>query len=210
MKVIVSRHVLSSSIGLLMITWRWHKINRYTTSKLFINSSSAVCLRHHGYNSIYSWRFFIQLFSQVYMITLVCVFWMRRTWKLWTVFVGIVKHYKNSHRHYWKNCPPPCTHTRLSAAFKSKESSLCPLKRSPCHRWRTKMPIERLYRAGWIKLLNCFVHQGKHLRNRETVTCCSNLCPFKSHIYPSFMSQKSCFRSYCTLKDFKKKKLKNW
>lgn len=74
MKVIVSRHVLSSSIGLLMITWRWHKINRYTTSKLFINSSSAVCLHHHGYNSIYSWRFFIQLFSQVYMITFVFVF----------------------------------------------------------------------------------------------------------------------------------------
>lgn len=128
------------------------------------------------------------------MITFVCVFWMRRSWKLWTVFVGIIKHYKN----------------RLSAAFKSKESSLCPFKRSQCHRWRTKMPIERLYWASWIKLVNWFVHQGKHLRNRETVTCCSNLCPFKSHIYPSFMSLKSCFRPYCTLKDFKKKKLKNW
>lgn len=105
--------------------------------------------------------------------------------------------------HHPAHTPDCLQHSNLRKA-------LCPFKRSPCHRWRTKMPIERLYRAGWIKLLNCFVHQGKYLRNRETVTCCSNLCPFKSHIYPSFMSQKSCFRPYCTLKDFKKKKLKNW
>ena len=46
-------------------------------------------------------------------------------------------------------------------------------------------------------------HLGKHLRNRETVTCPFNQCLFKSNVFSSFTSHKSRCHPLCTLKDLK-------
>ena len=54
-----------------------------------------------------------------------------------------------------------------------------------------------------VSLKQYIAHLGKHLRNRETVTCPFNHCLFKSNIFSSFTSHKSRCHPHCTLKDFK-------
>lgn len=49
-----------------------------------------------------------------------------------------------------------------------------------------------------VSLKQYIAHLGKHLRNRETVTCL-----FKSNIFSSFTSHKSRCHRHCTLKDLK-------
>lgn len=53
-----------------------------------------------------------------------------------------------------------------------------------------------------VSLKQFISHLEKHLRNRETVTCPFDQCPFKS-LYSSFTSHKCRFHSNSTLKDFK-------
>lgn len=138
---------------------------------------------------------------------------MRWTCKLCTFFCGnrkrIIEHYKSSHRHYGVNCPLPCIYTDCAQYFRSKKSLQIHLRdHGVIESGSTglvgfKLKCSLCDFNEEVGLKRYITHLGKHLRNKESVTCPFNQCPFKSNKFSSFTSHKCCCHPHSTLKDLK-------
>ncbi|XP_034546085.1 uncharacterized protein LOC117817472 isoform X1 [Notolabrus celidotus] len=138
---------------------------------------------------------------------------MRWTCKLCTFFCGnrkrIFEHYESSHRHYGANCPLPCIYTDCAQYFRSKKSLQIHLRDHGIIESGStglvgfKLKCSLCDFNEQVGLKQYITHLGKHLRNKESVICPFNQCPFKSSKFSSFSSHKCRCHPHCTLKDFK-------
>lgn len=138
---------------------------------------------------------------------------MRWICKFCTYYSGnrkrIIEHYRAIHGHHGRNCPLPCIYSDCPLVFRSQESLNKHLREhglshhGPVGGLNLKINCQLCDFNYPVTIKQYFGHLGKHLRNKETVTCPFNHCSHETRNYTTFTSHKSRFHNNATLQDLK-------